>query len=213
MTRANVTSFSPFAIGNIDAIPGNVKTLYLTVFLENLFNGTTMNKAQGTAGDQFSGTVADHISVEIHDFAPPFALVAGPYMVEINTDGTAPVEVPAPLSANYYVVVKHRNSIETWSGTPLDFGMPAISYDFSTAISQAFGSNLKLLSGKFVFYGGDVNQDGVVDTADITPVDNDSAGYLSGYLDSDVNGDGIVDTGDMTIVDNNAAGYVGSATP
>jgi hypothetical protein len=148
ITRNNVTSFSPFAIGNFDAIPGNVKTLHLTVFLESLFNGTTMNKSQGANGDQFNGTVADHISVELHDSAAPFALAAGPYIIEINTDGSAPVEVPAPLSANYYVVVKHRNSIETWSGTPLNFGIPAISYDFSSAAGQAYGSNLKLLSGK-----------------------------------------------------------------
>jgi hypothetical protein len=64
-----------------------------------------------------------------------------------------------------------------------------------------------------VIYGGDVSQDGFIDTADMTPVDNDSFNYLSGYLNSDTNGDGVVDTGDMTMVDNNASNYIGTQTP
>ncbi|MBK6964712.1 MAG: hypothetical protein IPH20_12420 [Bacteroidales bacterium] len=70
-----------------------------------------------------------------------------------------------------------------------------------------------MITGQYTIYSGDVNQDGIVDTGDITPVDNDAANYAAGYLVSDVNGDGITDTADMTIVDNNAAGYVGSVTP
>jgi hypothetical protein len=88
-----------------------------------------------------------------------------------------------------------------------------ISYSFDTP-AKAYGGNLLLMiTGEYVIYGGDVNQDGSVDTADMTPVDNDAAGFAYGYLASDVNGDGIVDTADMTIIDNNAAGFVGSVTP
>jgi len=42
-------------------------TLHLTVFLEGLFNGITMNKAQNAAGNQFPGTVADQVIVELHN--------------------------------------------------------------------------------------------------------------------------------------------------
>ncbi len=187
--------------------------LYLTLYLEGLFNGSSMNKAQNATGDQFGGTIADQINVELHNSTFPYALAGGPYTVDVNTDGTATVVIPAPLNLNYYVVIHHRNSIESWSGTPLVFSGSTVTHNFTTSAGQTYGSNAKLISGKFVLFGGDVNQDGVVDTADITPVDNDSGNYLSGYLVSDVNGDGVIDTGDMTIVDNNAAGYVGSATP
>lgn len=64
-----------------------------------------------------------------------------------------------------------------------------------------------------MLYGGDVNQDGMIDTADMTPIDNDAANFISGYLVSDVNGDGIVDTADMTFVDNNSFWFIGSITP
>jgi hypothetical protein len=47
----------------------------------------------------------------------------------------------------------------------------------------------------------------------MTPVDNDSFNYVSGYVNSDTNGDGIIDTGDMTMVDNNASNYIGAQTP
>ncbi len=77
-----------------------------------------------------------------------------------------------------------------------------------------FGNNLKQMTdGTFTVYGGDVNQDGTIDTGDMTPVDNDASVFASGYIASDVNGDGTVDTADMTIVDNNGAAFISSVTP
>jgi hypothetical protein len=70
-----------------------------------------------------------------------------------------------------------------------------------------------MADGHYVIYSGDVNQDGFIDTADMTPVDNDATNYEAGYRTTDVNGDGVIDTADMTIVDNNAAQYIGAATP
>jgi hypothetical protein len=58
-----------------------------------------------------------------------------------------------------------------------------------------------------------VNQDGTVDTADFTPIDNDQSSFITGYTSSDVNGDGTVDTGDFSIVDNNQFNFIGSSTP
>ena len=45
------------------------------------------------------------------------------------------------------------------------------------------------------------------------PVDNDAGNYATGYLPTDINGDGMVDTGDITIVDNNGADFTGAITP
>ncbi|MHC1776401.1 MAG: hypothetical protein AB9834_13435 [Lentimicrobium sp.] len=70
-----------------------------------------------------------------------------------------------------------------------------------------------MADGVYVIYGGDTSQDGAIETGDMTPVDNDAAGFVSGYLPTDVNGDGVVYTGDMTIADNNAASYTGKVTP
>ena len=194
-------------------ILSNDRSLRLTLLLEGLYNGTSLNKAQNVEGDQFEGNVADQIGIELHHSTPPYATAVGPYIVNVNTDGTVQVGIPAALSSSYYVVVHHRNSVETWSGSAIAFNQPVITYNFTTSANQAFGSNMKLVSGKYLIYGGDVNQDGYVDTGDMTPVDNDSANFASGYLNTDVNGDGFVDTGDMTIIDNNSAGFVGAVTP
>jgi len=210
--EGNLYQYDYYYIDDV-SVTTSSKTLNLTLFLEGLFNGTTMNKTQGASGNEFPGIVADQITVELHNSTSPFALAGGPYTVNVNTNGTASITVPASLGASYYVVVKHRNSIETWNGSPLSFSGATVSYNFSSSASQAFGSNLKLVSGKYVIYSGDVNQDGVIDSGDFAPVDNDSYTYLSGYLSTDVNGDGVIDTGDMTILDNNAVQYIGKLVP
>jgi len=189
------------------------KNLNLTLFLEGLFNGTTMNKAKNASGNQFPGSVADQIIVELHNSTSPYGIAGGPYTVDVNTDGTASVTVPGSLGASYYVVIKHRNSLKTWNSSPISFSGASISYNFSTGVGQAYGNNLKSVSGKYVIYGGDVNQDGFVDTSDFTPVDNDATNYVTGYYTTDVNGDGSVDTSDMTILDNNGSVYVGVIAP
>jgi hypothetical protein len=62
-------------------------------------------------------------------------------------------------------------------------------------------------------YSGDVNQDGVVDTGDMTLVDNSASLFSNGYISEDINGDGIVDSQDMTIIDNNMNAFISAKTP
>ena len=47
---------------------------------------------------------------------------------------------------NYYIVLKHRNSIETWSSTTQSFTGGIMYYNFSDNAGKAFGNNLKLLT-------------------------------------------------------------------
>ena len=41
--------------------------------------------------------------------------------------------------------------------------------------------------------GGDVNQDGIVDSGDMNPIENASVALTMGYIAEDVNGDGLID--------------------
>jgi PKD repeat protein len=195
--------------------PQAQKTLDLTLFLEGLFNyGTlSMNKAQSESGAQFPGTVADQIVIKLAQASPPYSIVATSENLNLNQDGTCQANFPAALSGSYFIVVTHRNSLESWSSAPVSFTGNSISYDFSDAASKTYGNNSILIGSKYCIYGGDVNQDGTLDTGDMTPVDNDASAYLSGYLVTDVNGDGIIDTADMTVVDNNSAAYIGTMRP
>lgn len=114
----------------------------------------------------------------------------------------------------YYITVKHRNSIETWTKNvqQLNSGQPN-TYNFTTFLTQAFGNNLKYKSGKWCFYSGDVNQDGIIDAADFSLVDNDVSFFYQGYVATDIDGDNFVDGLDMAYVDNNAANFVTSIRP
>lgn len=195
-------------------IPAQIKTLNLTAFLESLYNGNgTMRKAQNAGGDQYPGTTADQITVEFHNSLNYSDIVYTEPFVNLSTTGEAVVEFPANLGGSYYITIRHRNSLETTSKQPVSFAGSLIIYSFDGPV-QAYGNNMLLMTdGHCVIFGGDVNQDGAVDTADMTPVDNDAASFGTGYLATDVNGDGMVDTGDMTIIDNNAAVFVSSITP
>jgi hypothetical protein len=133
--------------------------------------------------------------------------------VSLNTNGIASFTLQGSFGASYYIVVKHRNSIETWAGNPVSFVAGSISYNFSSSASQAYGSNLKLISGKYVVFGCDVNQDGAVNTGDMLAMDNDVSTFAKGYISTDVNGDGVIDSLDMILLDNNAAIFVGKIVP
>ena len=109
-------------------------------------------------------------------------------------------------SGRYYIELKNKNCIETWSksgGENITAGGNYI-YDFTSAVSNTYGSNTILKGSRFCLYSGDVNHDGAIDASDISAVDNDSFNSLSGNPVSDLNGDNIVDAEDVSIVDNNA---------
>jgi len=192
------------------------KTFNLTAFLEGLYNGSgTMRKAQNEFGPQFPGLTADQVSIELHNSAAYSTKVLTVNNVNLSTTGTTAVTLPGLYSGSYYVTVRHRNSIETTTASPVSFAGTTVNYSFD-APAKAYGGNLLLMAGPgtyYAIYGGDVNQDGSVDTGDATPVDNDSAAFVMGYVATDVNGDASVDTGDVTIIDNNGAAFVTSVTP
>ncbi|MBK7214011.1 MAG: M28 family peptidase [Bacteroidales bacterium] len=190
------------------------RSLNLTLLLEGLYNGSgSMRKAQDESGDHFTGTVADEVRVELRNAANYSSIIYSADNVALNTNGTLQATVPAVHGGSYYITVKHRNSIETTTAVPVSFAGSNITYDFSTAAGQAFGSNQKLIGGKYLIYAGDLNQDGIVDSGDMMGVDNGSSNFLTGYIVIDANGDGLIDSGDMIVVDNNASTFVGAVTP
>jgi len=213
ITVANMATY--FIDGFID-IMGGGKTLNLTLFHEGLYVGPDqMRKAQGNAGDQFPGTTADVITVELHDAA------AGQYStilhtasdINLSTTGLASASIPSNFTGSYYVTIKHRNSIETVSATPLSFAGSVINYDFTTSAAMAFGGVLKNVGANWAIYAGDVNQDDLVDLSDMISVDNLSATAATGYLPEDINGDALIDITDMIIIDNNSSLAIGAVTP
>jgi hypothetical protein len=197
----------------IYGVPEN-KTLNLTFYLEGLYNGNgIMNQAQNASGPQFGSGIADQVTVELHNPLVYNNILYTVTAVNLGTSGLVSVTIPEIYNGSYFVTIRHRNSIETTTASPLAFNTSTITYDFTNSSSKAFGSNQQGISGKWVFWGGDVNQDGIVDSGDMNPVDNAATAITFGYLNVDVNGDGIVDSNDMNIVDNNATSTVYAMTP
>jgi len=193
-------------------IPAN-KQLQLNVFFEGLFNGSYMNRASNGTGYQFSGNIAEQFTVELHIATSPYAIAGSPITASVTADGNANVSIPASMNGNYYIVIKQRNSIETWSAAPVSFAGNSISYNFTDAAVKAYGSNLKYKAGKYLIYTGDVNQSGTIDAADINAVNTQSTAFTSGYLPEDLNGDGCIDAADLIVSDNNASMFISRARP
>jgi PKD repeat protein len=190
------------------------KILNLTVYLEGLYAGNSaMREVQGESGPQFGAGIADQIVVELHNQGDYDIVEHSIPGINLGTNGSASVLIPAGFSSSYYLTVKHRNSIEITSALPVSFSGPVIDYAFDSPVN-VFGNNLQQMTdGQYAIYAGDVNQDGVLDTADFSPVDNDQLIFVTGYVITDVNGDGVVDSADFSIIDNNQFDFVGSILP
>ena len=101
-----------FSSTNFTVISNSV-TLNITAMIEGLYAGSS------TMTGIVSPTIADTISVEIHNSTSPFALVQS-YSTTISNTGLISVVIPgAYLGNSYYIVLRHRNSIETWSKFPV----------------------------------------------------------------------------------------------
>lgn len=163
----------------------------LTVCIEGFFN-PVMNFM-----------VEDTITVFLRKTYIPFQIVDSARKV-VSSIGFARLEFNNAVSdSGYYIVIKHRNSIETWSAIGNSFAPSILNFDFTSSLFQAYGNNLILNGNEFCIFSGDVNQDGIIDAADLSIVDNDVMNYLTGYVPSDVTGDGLADASDLSIVDNN----------
>ncbi|HNF72056.1 MAG TPA: hypothetical protein PLP34_06570, partial [Chitinophagaceae bacterium] len=116
------------------------------------------------------------------------------------------------LSGTYYIGIRHRNTIESWSSVPVS--LSSGSYDFTTAANKAFGSNQILVdTGKWALYSGDLNTDDNVDLLDMSLQEVDINNFGFGYLVTDINGDGNVDLIDTMVMESNISDFIFSIHP
>jgi len=203
-----------FSTGFQQSYPALFKQLLLTLFVEGLNDGSAMHQAQNASGGQFSGTVADILNIELRSSVPPFNPAIIIRDVDLNSDGTAQCTIGANFNEEYYLAIVHRNHLQTWSAVPVSFSSNIISYNFSNAVTNAYGNNLKDLGeGVYGLFAGDANQDGLINEADIDMISTAAQQFTTGYVTPDINGDGMVDAVDLILTDNNAAAGVGAAHP
>jgi hypothetical protein len=189
-------------------------TLNMKMYLQGYYAGSgTMQPVMLNEGAGASSTEVDNITVEIHDGTTPSTVLATVTGM-LNTDGTVSVQIPASVSGSHYIAIKHRNTIQTWSANTVNFAGGTLNYDFTTAASQAYGSNqVEVETGVFAFYTGDINQDENIDILDYPEIDTDVNNFEFGYFKTDLNGDGNVDILDYPVLDANVNNFIFSDHP
>lgn len=209
---------SPVNVSQND--PGCQAVLNLTAFLEGFYlGGQTMTSTLYDLGYSADLTETDTVLVELYTLGDTYVPFASAQAV-LHNNGQAKVLYANnnDISGNpFWVAVKHKNSMQTWSKNPVDF-TSNISYNFSTALTQAYDDGFNppmqnMGGGVFAFYSGDINQDGEITGLDMNEVDNDASAFAFGYNATDVTGDGDTNGLDMNIVDNNAQLFLFYAQP
>ncbi|HRI85854.1 MAG TPA: sialidase family protein [Ignavibacteria bacterium] len=134
-----------------------------------------------------------------------------------NTNAVANGPFNKAISGTYYIVLKHRNSLETWSksGGQLYSRGSTLNFNFINPVNQAYNNNQALIDPApfYGMYGGDVNRDFSIDITDVSQIENAAAIFLTGYVIEDLTGDDFVDINDQAIADNNASNFVVRQTP
>ncbi len=202
-----VNSSLGWAVGENGTIRSTVtggrtfKNLQLRILIEGFY-------------DEFFDTmISDSAIVYLRRETFPYTLIDSAAGV-VNSDGTGSFNFLNPADGvNYYLIVKHRNSLETWSSSAQTFISDSLTFDFSNSSSQAFGNNLKLKGSRWAVYSGDTDNNGFIDLNDLLFVYNYASEFQSGYLLSDINGDYDTDLSDVLIVYNNALNFIHLISP
>jgi len=211
-------------VGNIttNMPPSSNKTLNLTAMLQEFYNASTgiMNQTKGInwiTGDlynNFGDTIVDTLRVlirktNVNDPVNPCTIDTVLFGQSINSTGLiTPIAIPTSLAGYHYIVIKHRNSIETWSDS-VDFSTDTVRYDFYNHISQfALDGGMYINNNHAYIWGGDVNQNGNLESADATLIyvaaNSDDPTVNNGYVICDIDGNGNIDSQDYGLSYNNA---------
>lgn len=86
----------------------------------------------------------------------------------VGLDGTSSLALPTVPAGNYYIVIKHRNHLAIMSNNSVSLSPTSTLYDFSTAQTQAYGTNpmTALTGGGFGITLGNANGDITIDNQD-----------------------------------------------
>jgi len=201
--------------------PVSNKTLKVTAMFQEYYNGSGMNQTQGidwNSGNlfnNFGGTIVDTLTVLIRqtnvtDPNNPCTIDTALYGQNLNIDGTiTPISIPAGITGYHYIVIIHRNSIETWSDS-VNFSNDTINYNFYTHISQFAQDGGSYIDGSNLAYiwGGDVNQNGNLESEDATAIYvaaiSDDETVNNGYVINDIDGNGNIDSQDYGLAYSNS---------
>jgi hypothetical protein len=200
------SQFPNFNVWGSGGCSGSVvtsKNLQLNLFIEGRYNETS------------NDMIGDTVKILLRNNFAPYLIIDSAKGF-VNSSGIGSFNFPNALNGtNYYIVIKHRNSIETWSKSPgQSFTGDVLNFDF-TFFTQAYGGNMILvdLPSRYGIYSGDVDQNDFVNLSDVLQTYNDANNFITGYVVTDVTGNNQVDLSDIVIVYNNSNNFVTVSRP
>ncbi len=175
--------------------------LHVKFFIEGFYRGPD---SMVTAINPLSqDTITDSVTICLASKLAPHSILYS-YPTVVNTHGIATAYFAQPiLGQDYYIVVKHRSSLETWSSVPFGFNDPDTLYNFSDSLGKAYGNNMRqMAAGIFAFHSGDINQNGVIDITDYNLLQTKITQFSYGYLPEDLTGDWLIEASDFALMEN-----------
>jgi len=198
---------TPATHHNANEVYINSIKVFFTAAIEGLFNPQT-----------FRLNREDSITVYLRDAASPYSIRDSAKNVLDSISRNADFHFFDAPTGTYYMVIKHLNSLETWTsagGVYLETSTHwSFGFDFINLNTWAYGQNVKRVGIIYCIYSGDVNQDGTIDGSDLSLIYNDAYNFSNGrFIPSDLNGDNFVDGSDILIGESNAINFVSVIRP
>jgi len=148
------------------------------------YNTTPWNYTGLEEASSIPADVVDWLLVELRDATSPenasaaTTLTGWPKALFLKNDGSllgldgnAPNIGNPVVNNNLYIVIRHRNHLDVLSNGPLVLAGNTYTYDFTDAITKAFGGALgykQIASGVFGMVAGDSDADGEVSVLDFS---------------------------------------------
>ncbi len=188
---------------------GNVMSTYLctcgAIPLSQPFNTAPWNYNGTESVTVFPGNAVDWVLVELRDAtsapnatsATTIARQAGLLFSDgsiLATDGTSHLSFSNTISNSLFTVIHHRNHLAVISANEVPLSGQYYTYDFTTSIGQAYGTNSQkqLTVNVSGMISGDADANGMVENEDLVPAWDANAGK-AGYYPTDLNLDQQVD--------------------
>ena len=179
---------------------------------EAAYTSATYNYIASNVTSIPNADIVDWVLVELRDAATPAAALPATKLAGwpkaffikadgsiVGLDGTSLPSIGNPAVANnLYIVVIHRNHIAVMSATGISLTGSSYLYNFSTAITQAYGDAAgykQIGTGVFGMVSGDADADGNISVLDFSEWSTSfglNPFYLSADIDLDV---------DVTVLD------------
>jgi len=210
--KIRIVTSSPITVGNnygtSISITNCTFTYNVKLFIQGYYVGSGVMRAAVNPG--LYPTLCDSVKIELHNAAAPYSLVDY-NLSTINVNGNGQFLFPTTaIGQSFYLVVKHRNALETWSANPVSITSGG-TYDFSTGANKAYESNQVLVGpGVYAIYSGDIsngvsggNGDGLINSSDYNELQNSLGQFLSSYDYHDLTGDFQIESMDYSLMENN----------